>query len=137
MGRPALDLLSRTLTDPDAEVRQATVWALGEIGLPALAELTLALRNADADVRELAVYALSELGVPGLETLIGHALDDPDITVQTAITAVFAEMGALTLTALTRALEHAEATVRQHTVYALGELEPPALEALQHALASS
>ena len=79
-SRQAVAALAVCLTDNDAGVRQATAWALGEIGdaraLPGLTET--ALRDRDAAVREAAVAALGAIGYPASVGFLLDLVPHPD-----------------------------------------------------------
>ncbi|GAB2599538.1 hypothetical protein Aab01nite_75960 [Paractinoplanes abujensis] len=70
-GAPAVPALVGLLDDPDAEVRQRVVWALGEIGQAAASELRWVRRHGPGRRRAAALRALA--GIGGFE-----ALAEPD-----------------------------------------------------------
>jgi HEAT repeat protein len=61
MLRPAVPLLARLLKDEDVQVRNATIWALGQIGGAQSKRLLLeAYEEADEDTQTILDEALAE-----------------------------------------------------------------------------
>jgi HEAT repeat protein len=82
-----LENLRLGLQDPADEIREASAWALGQIGAQAatvVPALTAALADRDPVVRGLAALALRDIGekaLPALDTLVAHLKDD-DVNVR-------------------------------------------------------
>jgi hypothetical protein len=76
--------LVRTLSDPDAQVRQNAALSLAEVGAAAVPDLTEALTHQDAARRAGAAYALGQMGGPARPALdrLLKALNDPSPAVR-------------------------------------------------------
>jgi len=80
MLRPAVPILARLMEDHDVQVRDATIWALGQIGGPQSKQLLLnAFENADEDTRTVLEEALAEHALSeGKIEFPLYAIDDND-----------------------------------------------------------
>ena len=80
------------LSDEDWAVREDAASVLATLKDPrAVAPLVRALRDSDRAVREAAKAALFAIGEPAVPAL-GDCLDDPELQVQEAASAVLAEI---------------------------------------------
>lgn len=83
--KSAIDPLSRTLLDPDGDVRLAAGRALLGLGPDAADALASGLRNSDAAIRLQSAQILRDLG-PAVATAVGPLLSDTNVDVRRAAT---------------------------------------------------
>jgi HEAT repeat protein len=123
------------LASKDLKVKRGAAFALGKLGAQALGSvpaLTTCLQNdKDAGVRETAAYALGQIlprgrAAPGVvKLLLAHLAADADPRVKRSAAVALghcADDSAEVRVALEKALNDADAGVRQNAVWALGEL---------------
>jgi HEAT repeat protein len=144
--RAGLPAISRTLDDPNADVRLAAMTVLDQMDRDAaLAVPTLkrALADRDIFVRWTAARALGNIDpAAGLSAVpkLGRQLFDPDLDARLAAAATLERYGHLAVDALgdlTRALNAGDAEIRVAAIYALeaiGLEAQPAIPALSRAL---
>jgi len=115
------------LSDEDWAVREDAASVLATLKDPrAVAPLVRALRDSDRAVREAAKAALFAIGEPAVPAL-GDCLDDPELQVQEAASAVLAEIADYrAFDALVAALRSGDWIVRMHAAKALGRIGAPA-----------
>ena len=156
MGGQAFDRLPRlveALNDPDASVRDAAAYAIGEIcaslgpdaasqwDLTGPALLNALAKDTDGHVRRSAAFALGSQGrnAASAEKALRTALRDPDpIVRQQAARALgrLVEVEPEAVQALCGSLADADALVRRDAAQALGQLgQPAALPAIRPLLA--
>lgn len=124
LGGPAVPDLVECLSCTDSKLREAAVWALGEIGdsrpVPRLLEL---LQDKNSRGRKEIVEALSKINdiaaVPGL----GQTLSDGDRDGRQAVILALGKIGrASAVPFLLQCLQDKDESIRQAAVLELGEL---------------
>ena len=74
----AIPDLEQLVTDPDTEVQERAVVALGSLGVPAIPVLAVFLASADPTIRLLAVIGLGQVGPAAEEYLVAACRDEDD-----------------------------------------------------------
>jgi WD40 repeat protein/tetratricopeptide (TPR) repeat protein len=126
-GAPAAEALRRLLKDPEAPRRSAAARVLANLGpaaVPALPELFALLEDRGEEVSTMAARALCSIGTESLPLLIG-GLEGPSVVVRRIAALCLGRFGVLAVparSALTRALQDADKTVREHAAKALEEM---------------
>jgi HEAT repeat protein len=120
----AIPLLSRSLHDTEAGVRDRSAWALGALdsseAVPALIE---ALKDSDADVRQQVAWALGAIGDRrAVDGLIGVLNDAAAGVRKQAAWALGAIGDSRAVNPLTRCLKDTDAGVRKQAAWALGAI---------------
>lgn len=139
-GQAAVPELSRALTDPDVEVRQAAAWSLSQVGpkaAKAVPKLIDVLADPDPHVRSLAAVALAGMGrqaEPALPALI-RALSDPVDYVRAPAADALGSLGAAARDAVQPLADRLLTTgepvfVLRSVSAALGNIGPDAKDAL-------
>ncbi|MDD1686639.1 HEAT repeat domain-containing protein [Methanoregula sp.] len=80
-GTAAIQDIEQLVSDPDTEVRERAVVALGSLGVPAIPALAFFLASADPAIRLLAVIGLGQVG-PAAEEYLVAACRDKDAAVR-------------------------------------------------------
>jgi Protein of unknown function (DUF2961)/HEAT repeats len=129
-----------SLTDPEAEVREAAAWNLTQRGVgaaPAVPALTRALADPSPVVRDLAALSLRNAGgaaLPALDPLIA-GLHDPDENVRMIAAEAIARFGKKAMPALPALIAAAQVDgqnvhVLRELASAMGAIGPEASNAL-------
>jgi HEAT repeat protein len=117
---------NRLTTDANADVRERSAWALGEIeDAAAVDALTGALRgDADRRVRATAAWALGEIEHPSAVPGLVAVLDDSDIELRKKAAWALGEIESATaVDGLVNALKDPDAGMRRQAAWSLGEIE--------------
>jgi HEAT repeat protein len=117
---------NRLTTDANADVRERSAWALGEIeDAAAIDTLTGAMRSdADRRVRTMAVWALGEIEHPSAVPGLVAVLDDSDLELRKKAAWALGEIESATaVEGLVNALKDPDAGMRREAAWALGEIE--------------
>jgi HEAT repeat protein len=135
-----VDVLVRALGDSDADIREASAWAITQMGDGAqglVPHLKNSLSDSDPVVRGLAAVALrnvNQAAVPALDTLT-NKLRDPDVNVRMMSADAISQFGKKALPALATLIQACEAEgehvhVLRNLASALGAIGPDAAPAL-------
>lgn len=148
-GARAVGKLIAALDDPQWQVQQEAMIALGLIGDDRTAELIFkggppavelmveALRDENLGVRRLATEIISKIGASAVVPLLG-ALRDADSDVGRRVVEILSKVGAPAVEPLISALRHRDLAYRTVAVTALGEIgDARAVDPLLAALVSS
>jgi hypothetical protein len=132
--------LVRGLEDPDDEVREASAWALGQMGqdsAPAVRELAKALTDRDPVVQGLAAVALRDMGGAARTALSALVLrlKDEDLNVRLMAADAIGRQGAGAAEAIDPLIEAAKRKgehvhAQRSIATALGRIGPAAARAL-------
>lgn len=133
--------LKKAVGDPDAKVREAALFALGEMGKQSIAasrdpELAPLLAKAMADreplVRRSAAYALGCLGADGIvaEPALKDALRDERPEVRQNVVWALGQMGSATASSLRPALGDSDTLVRRDAAAAMVQFDPTTVRPL-------
>jgi HEAT repeat protein/beta-lactamase regulating signal transducer with metallopeptidase domain len=116
--------LVAALKDADAEVQEAALVALTQLGSPeAFEPLVQALRHKSPDVRERAAMGLAQLEDPRAAAALTEALKDENASVREKAVFGLGQLGdASSGAALAQALKDSEPDVREQAAFALGQL---------------
>ncbi|MGD9519796.1 MAG: HEAT repeat domain-containing protein, partial [Armatimonadota bacterium] len=161
-ARGGVRALVQRLSDEDAQVRDAVLGALANIGAPAVAALTAELRARNPVVRRLAATALGQIAAAAAAPELAQQLEaaraplalrqascarvvaallarlsDEDEGVRTAAAKALGKVGAPAVEPLITRLQHPEALIRKHAAQALssmGEVAALAVPALVQCL---
>ncbi len=122
----AVPTLVQLLNDPQAGVREMSLFALGILGDDAAVDAILAaLNDYDADVRYRAVVALSDLGYPHLEGVLINAMNDESYGVREQALSQLRIIGtARSVATILKALLEREPEMQQMAEEALDRLVP-------------
>jgi HEAT repeat protein len=133
----AVTALGERLADANAEVRDQSAWALGEIeDAAAIPALGGALRqDSDPRVRRRAAWAMGEIEHASAVEALVSVMTDPDLELRKQAVWALGEIeSGLAVDGLVQALADAEVSIRKQAAWALGEIEDaaavPALVAL-------
>ena len=123
-NRSAVPLLSRSLRDSEAPVRDRSAWALGALdaseAVPALIE---ALKDTDAGVREQVAWALGAIGDRrAVDGLVGALSDSAPGVRKQAAWALGVLGDSRAVSGLTKCLKDGDAGVRKQAAWALGAI---------------
>jgi HEAT repeat protein len=126
IGAPAVEPLVAALKNPDVQVREGSVRALGKINDPrTVRPLIAALKDADPVVRAGAARTLGEIKDPRVVEPLVAALRDPGWAVRHMAAQALGKMGALAIEPVMAALGDAHWWVRKGAAEALGESNDP------------
>lgn len=94
--------------------------------------LVQGLKNKDPEVRQLVVQALNELGPAAKPFLpvLAECLGDDDLVVSERARQILVKFGADAVPFFMKALKEGRPQIRRSSVFALGQIGPPAKEAL-------
>ncbi len=125
----AVAALADRLNDSNANVRDQSAWALGEIedaaAVPALAEALQ--KDGERSVRLRAAWALGEIEHDSAVTALVATLKDPDLALKKQAVWALGEIESrLAVDGLVALLTDADVTVRKQAAWALGEIEDAA-----------
>lgn len=135
-GAGAVEVLIRTLSDPDTAIQMGAARALGMIGAPAVTRLIDELRSEQDGGQRKAVEALKMIGEPAVVPLVG-ALQDRDWQIRLGAARALVGIGDPAVEPLVRALRDAPPAVRMGAAATLGKIgNPGAVEPLIDALLS-
>jgi len=136
IGAGAVEVLIRTLSDPDTAIQMGAARALGMIGAPAVTRLIDELRSEQDGGQRKAVEALKMIGEPAVVPLI-EALQDRDWQIRLGAARALVGIGDPAVEPLIRALRDAPPAVRMGAAATLGKIgNPGAVEPLIDALLS-
>jgi HEAT repeat protein/beta-lactamase regulating signal transducer with metallopeptidase domain len=116
--------LVAALKDSDAEVQEAALTALAQLGSPeAFEPLVQALRHQSPEIRERAAMGLAQLHDPRAAAALTQALKDENASVREKAVFGLGQLGdASSGAALAQALKDSDASVREQAAFALGQL---------------
>lgn len=123
-GPGAVELLIRTLNDPDSAIQMGAARALGMIGAPAVARLTDELRTEQDGRQRKAVEALKLIGAPAVVPLI-DALQDRDWRIRLGAARALVAIGDPAVDPLVRALREGSPAVQMGAAATLGKIGSP------------
>jgi HEAT repeat protein/beta-lactamase regulating signal transducer with metallopeptidase domain len=129
--------LVAALKDSDAEVQEAALTALAQLGSSeAFEPLVQALRHQSPEIRERAAMGLAQLDDPRATAALTQALKDENASVREKAVFGLGQLGdASSGAALAQALKDTDASVREQAAFALGQLGSKAhLDALTFVL---
>ena len=132
----AVKPLLEALKDEEEYVREAAVWALGEIGHKTAVEpLMLAVNDRDRYVREGAVAALGKIKDPGVVQPLVRALQDHDESMRRAAEEALGRLGRIALPDLVTLLGAEDWDIRWRVTHIMGQTKDSSvLDALCRAL---
>lgn len=126
----AIPFLLEALRDPfwwyeRGQAVQDLLAAIEKMGAPAVGPLIEALADKEMTVRKFAALLLGRMKDPGAIEELGMALYDlhPEVSLNAA--EALAAFGSQAVDLLAAALNHPEATIREHAVWALGKTADP------------
>lgn len=124
-GFPALEMLTKSLTDSSFTNRRAVAEALGELGGDKVAgPLVAALADREAAVRTAAVESLAQVRDPRAVEPLKACLKDREATVRAAAASALGVLGGTSVVAvLTKVVRDSHWSVRKSAVSALGNLK--------------
>jgi HEAT repeat protein len=131
-AKAAIPLLKQVLKDPNPQVRYHVVRTLGRLGAKGAVPVAEALQDKDSFVRRAAVEGLEDLGRDAQEALpiLKKVLKDADTRTRSDALGALAKGAPEVVAALESAPEPPDLMTRRAVVAALGNVKPPAKDAL-------
>jgi HEAT repeat protein len=127
-----IDVLLKTLRNPDRQLAGQAATALGGYGSGAVPGLTAALRESDTQLRRLACYALSQIGQtaePASQHLAA-LLSDPEPHTMAVAAYALTTIGPSSIPYFVDALQHPQPRVREKAAFSLSQFRAAATNAI-------